>query len=154
MLIQQYDSISASKKKLNDSLLQLSKQIKSFVDSSQKTQGTINEKDKMNIALADSINQMNKAYSNTARELKNLKSELELKEKLILAKRDSNQLQHYKAFAKIYNNSNPGDVAKILEKIDERDAAMILKFMSQKKAGKVIEALNTNAAASILLLYN
>jgi flagellar motility protein MotE (MotC chaperone) len=71
---------------------------------------------------------------------------------IINQKSDSLKKENFKAFAKIYNNSKPAEVAKILERMDERDAAVILKLMSKKKAGKVIEAMEPERAAMINLL--
>jgi len=71
---------------------------------------------------------------------------------IINQQNDSLKKENFKVFAKIYNNSKPAEVAKILERMDERDAAMILKLMSKKKAGKVIEAMEPERAAMINLL--
>jgi len=71
---------------------------------------------------------------------------------IINQQNDSLKKENFKVFAKIYNNSKPAEVAKILERMDERNAAMILKLMSKKKAGKVIEAMDPERAAMINLL--
>lgn len=64
---------------------------------------------------------------------------------------DSLNMQKYKDFAKIYNNSSSEEVAKILENLEAKKSAYILKLMSKKKAGKVIESLNTEYAAKVLI---
>lgn len=64
---------------------------------------------------------------------------------------DSLNMEKYKDFAKIYNNSKPQEVANILTNLDAKKSAYILKLMSKKKAGKVIESLNSEYAAKVLI---
>lgn len=92
------------------------------------------------------------------RELKTLKenyksSELKLAEisGKLNGSSDSANMQRYKDFAKIYDNSKSEEVAKILERLEARNSAYILKLMSKKKAGKVIESLNSEYAAKVLI---
>jgi len=65
---------------------------------------------------------------------------------------DSLKMENIRQFANIYKNSNPVQVAKILEKMDNRTAAEILKLLPAKQAGKIIDELPEDKAASILLL--
>lgn len=64
---------------------------------------------------------------------------------------DSLNMEKYKDFAKIYDNSSSEEVAKILENLEAKKSAYILKLMSKKKAGKVIESLNSEYAAKVLI---
>ncbi|MER3329354.1 MAG: hypothetical protein RIF34_07240 [Candidatus Kapaibacterium sp.] len=64
---------------------------------------------------------------------------------------DSANMERYKEFAKIYNNSKSEEVAQKLENLDAKKSAYILKLMSKKKAGKVIESLNSEYAAKVLI---
>ncbi len=147
------DSLSKTIKELKklDSINQV--EIKKYQDS------LIPKKDEKLISsqtfsqlLKDSIDKLVndkkklESKSNIAQE-KLKKQELSLIEKL-----DSTQQINFEQFAKIYNNSTPAEVAKILEKMDEKDAAAILKRMQKRKAGKVIDAMDPQKAAMILLL--
>lgn len=67
---------------------------------------------------------------------------------------DSLKGERFKAFAKIYNNAKPEEVAKILEKVTAKNTALILKLMSKKQAGKVVESLDKDYAAEVLLVYD
>lgn len=71
--------------------------------------------------------------------------------KIVSGDYDSVNMQRYREFAKIYNNSKSTEVAQILENIDAKKSAYILKMMSKKKAGKVIESLNSEYAAKVLI---
>jgi len=138
--------------KLNDTLTDKEKLIRDLsdtLDDGEKTISLLNEK---NQDLKDSILDLN-------RQIEMFKSESELYEDLIdsqvaryESEDDSLSMANFRAFAKLYNNSEPKDVAQILSRIDNSDAARILKFMQKKKAGKVIENLPASKAAAILLL--
>jgi flagellar motility protein MotE (MotC chaperone) len=97
---------------------------------------------------------LNSKYMKQVDKVKQAELKISDQEKFISQKEDSSQKIAFQNFAKIYNNSKPADVAKILEQIDERDAAMILNMMSKKKAGKIIESMKPEQAAAILLLGN
>lgn len=154
LLAEQYDSLKLSYKQLQDSLKTIQNDYKTLLDSSKKFFEIIRNKEETAAKVKDSLDAITIKYNQARTEINNLKTKLAESEQLLKSRKDSLQIQHYRAFAKIYNNSNPADVAKILEKIDERDASQILKFMNQKKAGKVIEALDPKIAAAILLLSN
>ncbi len=154
LISEQYDSLNSSYKLIQDSLRVKKNELKILSDSSQKFFEIISEKQNEANKLRDSLEKIKIKYNLAENEISNLKTKLAETQQILKSRKDSLQEQHYRVFAKIYNNSNPADVAKILEKIDERDASQILKFMNQKKAGKVIEALDPKIAAAILLLSN
>lgn len=79
------------------------------------------------------------------------KTKLVKMDEIVNGNSDSLNMERYKEFAKIYNNSKSQEVAQILENIDAKKSAYILKLMSKKKAGKVIESLNSEYAAKVLI---
>lgn len=143
ILKEKYDSLFASKRKLTDSLAKLHQQ---FQISSKQPSTSADRK------LSDSLNKIRELYDKVLRDLKSAQIRLTSQEQQAKSGSDSLEAIHYKAFAKIYNNTRPYEVAKILEKIDAKDAASILKSMDKKKAGKVIEVMMPDVAAAILLL--
>ncbi len=153
-LTQQYDSLKNAKKILEDSLKSIKNELEVLTDTTKKFFDIMAQKDLITKRNSDSVEFLNSYLNRAKNEINILKTKLAETEKSLKSKRDSIQIQHYRSFAKIYNNAKPADVARILEKIDERDASQILKFMDQKKAGKVIEALDPKIASAILLLSN
>lgn len=138
--LEKLDSISQIEiKKYQDSLIP--KKDEKLISSQTFSQLL---KDSINKLLVDKKKLESK--SNTAEE------KLKKQENLLVEKLDSTQQMNFDVFAKIYNNSTPAEVAKILEKMDEKDAAAILKRMQKRKAGKVIDAMDPQKAAMILLL--
>jgi flagellar motility protein MotE (MotC chaperone) len=116
---------------------------------------TLAERDSVIKQRNETLDSLNKLYRNLQDKIK----ELELAQKrindqddYIEQKIDSVEIENFKTFAKMYNNTNPAEVARILEQIDERDASKILKFMQTKKAGKVLESMQPERAAAIMLL--
>jgi flagellar motility protein MotE (MotC chaperone) len=144
--------LSKSKKALIDSIGIYQKKQKASLDSIKIYSDTAGIIKTQSVKLNDSLNKLNNI-------IQKLKNELALKEQLVkdqekfIEKRiDSLDKANFSIFSKIYNNTNPADIAKILEKIDERDAAKILKNMQKRKAGKVLEAMKPEQAAAILML--
>ncbi len=64
---------------------------------------------------------------------------------------DSLRLAHYQAFAKIYNNASPEDVAQVLVHLSPTDVGLLLRLMSPRQAARVIAALPPEQAAAVLL---
>lgn len=110
-------------------------------------------------SLHKALGQTQNSLSGTSSSLDSLKNEIKAlqtkqdKEETNFAlKMDSLTRANYQTFAKIYDNTNPPEVAQILQNIDGREAAVILKMMKKKQAGKVLEAMNPERAANILRL--
>lgn len=102
--------------------------------------------------LKDSIEKLIAEQTKLSEKAKVFEEKFEKQKEKFEEKVDSTTKINYEAFAKIYNNSKPQDVAKILEKLDEKDAAAILKRMQKRKAGKVIDAMDPQKAALVMLL--
>jgi len=102
--------------------------------------------------LVDSVSKVNQELSGVASRLETARKRIENYEEMLESRIDSASRMNFVAFAKIYDNSNPADVARILEQLDERDAARILKLMQRRNAGKVLEAMRPENAAAVLLL--
>lgn len=102
--------------------------------------------------LEDSINRLTELNRQAKNEIELAQQRLEEQKKYIEEEIDSTMMENYIQTAKIYNNSNPADVAEILERLPERDAALLLNLMSKRKAGKVIESMDPERAAMIILL--
>jgi flagellar motility protein MotE (MotC chaperone) len=146
------DTLMKIKTKLTDSIVQVGKSLAFLSDSLSKVNKNLYNTLKVNKSLQDSLAILNFQLKKSSDELALAKQKAKTEESLISKKKDSLELQNLTNFAKIYNNSKPAEVARILEKIDERSAARILKLMDQKKAGKIIEVMSPKNAASILLL--
>ena len=144
------DALYASKRRLMDSVSKISSSIKSFQDSSSAYSKALSESRQKSSKLYDSLVRMQSQFEKMKKELRQTEEKLRKRDKSGKPLKDSTEIENLKVFAKIYNNSAPADVAKILEKIDESDAALILKYMQPKKAGKVIEAMKPEHAASIM----
>ena len=152
VLFMEKENLKQAKKKLEDSLLVLLKNQKIFNDTLKKSLDSAFAAKNRNKTLLDSITKINNL-------LQKIKDELVLKEQLVkdqekfIEKRiDSLERANFSIFAKIYNNTDPVDIARILENLDERDAAKILKNMQKRKAGKVLESMKPEHAAAILML--
>lgn len=65
---------------------------------------------------------------------------------------DSLAEANYLTFAKIYDDSQPPNVAAILKNVDDREAAKILKLMKRKNAARVLESMDPERAAVMLSL--
>jgi flagellar motility protein MotE (MotC chaperone) len=144
------DALYAAKRRLLDSIGKIGTSIKFFQDSSSSYLKALSESRQKSSKLYDSLVRMQSQFEKMKKELKVTEEKLKRRDKTGKPVKDSTELENLKVFAKIYNNSSPADVAKILEKIDESDAALILKYMQAKKAGKVIEAMKPEHAASIM----
>lgn len=92
------------------------------------------------------------SFDSLKNEMQVLQNRQESEETNFALKLDSLTRANYQTFAKIYDNTNPPEVAQILQNIDGREAALILKMMKKKQAGKVLEAMNPERAANILRL--
>jgi flagellar motility protein MotE (MotC chaperone) len=146
------DSLKGVNNKMADSINQVKKLTHVFEDSVGKVQNLVNGARKTNSWLIDSLTKVNILNKNLKSTIDLTKKQFDEQNKLILSKNDTLENKNFTYFAKIYNNSEPASVAKILEQIDYRDAAKILKLMQKKKAGKVIESMLPERAAAILLL--
>ncbi len=133
-------------------------------DSLNKLSAFFSGIERMKKDLEDSVQLWKGKFDEKSREVSNLLNQIQLKEKAIAelqslienkaktgkAISDSAKQVVYSTFAKIYENSDPKEVAKILELLDEEQALSILKAMSKKKAGKIIDALSPERSARIL----
>ncbi|MGB9771295.1 MAG: magnesium transporter MgtE N-terminal domain-containing protein [Candidatus Kapaibacteriota bacterium] len=137
-------------KYLQDSLTIVNSKLKEIqtdniklIDSLNKIHTLINEKKLENSKLLSQISQKEK-------ELAELKSFLQKQKESGKALTDSAKLEVYKTFAKIYENANPEEVAKVIENLEDKDALALLKLMNKKKAGKIIDRLKPERSAQIL----
>jgi hypothetical protein len=146
------DSLSKMRLELIDSLKNIEKKISASSDSVSIVRDTLVKSEQFAKQLNDSLVKLYAEYQKSLKKIDMIQQKVEAQDDFIEKRYDSLEKENFKTFAKIYNNSNPADVAKILEQVDERDAAMILKLMSKKKAGKVLDAMMTEYAAAILLL--
>jgi len=133
-------------------------------DSLKKLNDQLMGLERFNKDLNDSLNEWKGKYEERVREVQNLLAQMQQKDKMIAelnsrfeqisksgkALTDSAKKEVYTTFAKIFENSNPQEVAKILEHLDEQQALAILKSMSKKKAGKIIDVLSPERSARIL----
>lgn len=101
-------------------------------------------------ALLDSLNRLRHHTDSLRTELQRLRSELLLWQQRWSQQSDTLRWQHYEAFAKIYNNAPPEEVARILEQLPPQEAARILKAMNRRQAARVITALPPEYAAAAL----
>ncbi|MFP4528274.1 MAG: magnesium transporter MgtE N-terminal domain-containing protein [Candidatus Kapaibacterium sp.] len=146
------DSLEGVTKNLNDSIGSLAAQMQQWMDSVKQMDKKIAAVSSTSATIKDSLNTLESRYTKLEERLKLSSEKLTSQEKFIEKKQDTLEVENFETFAKIYNNAEPQDVARILEQIDERDAAKILKLMQKKKAGKVLEAMVPEQAAAILLL--
>ncbi len=134
---------------LNDSLKKTSKKLAEYsiheIKSKDSTK-TIPVGKKPN----DSLSILNQQISKLKNEITSLNNTLQNQKKTFETKQDSLYDSNLIDFAKIYENSSPSEIAKIIELLNYKDAAKILKNMSKKKAGKIIELLKPVKADSIL----
>lgn len=129
--------------KLNTSFSEIERLKKDLEDSLQLWKGKFEEKSREVSNLLNRIQQKEKTIAE-------LQSLIDKKTKSGKAITDSAKQDVYSTFAKIYENSDPKEVAKILELLDEEQALSILKAMSKKKAGKIIDVLSPERSARIL----
>lgn len=118
------------------------------VDSISSQLTTLAKKEQV---LKDSLRLLNGEIQTLKENYDLAKTKLTEMDKIVNGNSDSLNMERYKEFAKIYNNSKSEEVAQILENIDAKKSAYILKMMSKKKAGKVIESLNSEYAAKVLI---
>lgn len=140
------------KQHLIDSLLKVYKNLRRYNDSVKVLADTIRGAKTDYATLYDSLQKLNKIHMDSISKLRLANKTIDKQAQYIERTYDSLELKNFETFAKIYNTSNPADVARILEQIDEKDASMILKMMSRKKAGKVLEVMIPEQAAAIMLL--
>lgn len=138
--------------KLSDTLTDKEKMLRDLADSLEAKENNISRLREKNQSLKDSIMDLNDLVEMHKNESELYAGMIESKDSEYRNLEDSLYIANFKAFAQLYNNSEPQDVAQILSRIDNNDAAKILKFMQKKKAGKVIENLPASKAAAILLL--
>jgi hypothetical protein len=146
------DSLDNSVAHMMDSIRLVYESTEYIRDSISKVTGLSGSLMDENQSLRDSLDKVAKYLQDSLRKLSVTRNQLNVTEKFLTSRLDSLELKNYQEFAKIYNNSNPADVARILEQIDQRDAARILKMMQARKAGKVIEQMKPENAAMMLLL--
>jgi flagellar motility protein MotE (MotC chaperone) len=138
--------------KLSDTLTDKEKLLRDLADSLEAKENIISRLNEKNQDLKDSIMDLADLVEMHKNQSELYSGMVDDKTNQYRSKEDSLYLANFKAFAQLYNNSEPQDVAEILSRIDNNDAARILKFMQKKKAGKVIENLPASKAAAILLL--
>lgn len=132
------EKLTLSYRKLIDSLNSYSKKLSSEISANKSLNDTINK-------LHNFLAQKNKDYEN----LKDLFNKLKEK-KIEQQKLDSLYTENIITFAKILNNSEPTEIAKILLKLPAEDAAKILKTLQVKKAGKVLDNLPADSVSKII----
>ncbi len=129
--------------KIVTSYLHNQKKLTEYSDSLKMAYRMLNEKDAENKKILSLLNQKEK-------ELSDLKELIETQQESGKALTDSAKQVVYSTFAKIYENSDPKEVAKIIEILDDKNALAILKSMNKKKAGKIIDMLKPERSAQIL----
>lgn len=116
------------------------------------------------LTFLDSLKAKDKLIESKEQIIKKLQSELQQKEKQIAEFKEKGSQQFasgepftdsarqvlYSTFAKIYENANPKEVAKIFENLGDEHIVAILRLMSKKKAGKIIDAIKPERNAAIL----
>lgn len=137
---------------LQDSIQKMNKSIWTYRDSTKKYSDTLRFSKYYTMKLGDSVAKLYTEISKLKADNENAKKIVGEQKKTYEKKYDSLTVKQIEAFSKIYNDIDPGKVAKILEQLDERDAAKILRLMNKKKAGKVLESMLPENAAAILLL--
>ncbi|MBM2815137.1 MAG: hypothetical protein HW421_1899 [Ignavibacteria bacterium] len=148
----QRDSIIGVTKRLKDSISAIQKKMKSSADSIIRVNKHLSDWQKLSVVRLDSIMRNNTKIKEYLDRIETFKKKVEEQDIIITKKIDTNERKNFEFYAKLYNGTNPVEVAKILEQIDAQDASKILKLMSRKKAGKVVEAMVPSRAAMILLM--
>ena len=138
-------------KLLTDSLKKFSNSLININRTDKKTPDNLPSANNDGKKPSDSSNTVNVQINNLKNEITSLNTTIANLKKYNQIKEDSLYENNLKDFAKIYENSSPEEIAKILEKLNNfKDAAKILKIMSKKKAGKIIELWKPEQAANIL----
>lgn len=137
---------------LNDSITSVNKFYEEERINVKQLTDSINKRNNHSAELLDSISRLNNTITKSNKQLEMYQSKISDMERIMETRLDSLERKNFEVFAKIYDNSSPVEVARILERIDERDAARILKNMQKRKAGKVLDAMNPEHSAAILLL--
>ncbi|MCS7169177.1 MAG: hypothetical protein NZ949_00985, partial [Candidatus Kapabacteria bacterium] len=96
--------------------------------------------------LRDSLDQLRRVADSLRSTIEHLHDALRKWQRLA----DSARIQHYEAFAQIYNGAPASEVARIMEQLPPQEAAMILKAMNRRQAARVIAALSPEHAAAVL----
>jgi len=146
-----YNSLKSKYKAVKgeyDNLLNKSAHSGQKIDSISSQLTTLAKKEQV---LKDSLRLLDSQIKSLKENYELANTKLVEMDKMVNGNSDSLNMERYKEFAKIYNNSKSEEVAKILENIDAKKSAYILKLMSKKKAGKVIESLNSEYAAEVLI---
>lgn len=146
------DSLKRIEKYLRDSIKANSQTIYRYKDSVKRANYNADKAMKLKQELSDSLAQISENLRKTKDKQSTAQKRIENYEQMLEAKIDTASKSNFITFAKMYDNTNPKEVAGILEQLDERDAAKILKLMNRKKAGKVLEAMKPENAAAVLLL--
>lgn len=129
--------------RLNSQLSTINKELSIYVDSMKKSNQIFAAKDRKIQELLTQITEKDKRIAQLQRRID---SESPGGTTVSDSAKDALLMN----FAKIYENSDPKEVAKIIEHLDNKEAAKILRFMSKKKAGKIIDALKPERSAEIL----
>lgn len=133
-------------------------------DSIKKLNSKIDSVNQILALAIDSLTKKDKLLVEMNKDIKKLLSKIDAKDKEIAKFKQSEEQQPlaskaltdsarqvvYSTFAKIYENSNPKEVAKIFENLEDEHVISILRLMSKKKAGKIIEELKPERSAAIL----
>ncbi len=151
-IVQSKDSLAKANKQLQDSIKKLVAMGKKYNDSIKSVSKYLDSAKLAKSHLSDSLAKLAAKVKKDSIKILLKQNKIDNLQDYLVAKADSSETENFKVFAKMYDATNPADVARILEQIDERDAAVILKLMQKKKAGKVLESMTPESAAAILLL--
>ncbi len=102
--------------------------------------------------LRDSLHTLRRYADSLRGEVERLHAELQRWQQHQQQQSDSTRLHHYQAFARIYDNAPPEEVARILEQLPPSDVALLLKLMNRKQAARVLALLPPEHAAATLTL--
>lgn len=133
-------------------------------DSIKKLNQEIDSISRHFLTFSDSLKTKNKLIEEKEQSIKKLLLELRQKDNQIAEFKekesqeftsgnpytDSARQVLYSTFARIYENANPKEVAKIFEILQDEHVVGILRQMSKRKAGKIIDALKPERSAAIL----
>lgn len=100
--------------------------------------------------LQDSLHRVRSAADSLQRELYRMHEELLRWQRERHQREDSLHRAHYQAFAKIYNNAPPEDVAHVLAQLSPAEAGVLLRLMNPRQAARVMAALPPEQAAAVL----
>jgi len=100
--------------------------------------------------LRDSLQRVHAYSDSLQRELQAQQQRFELERRRREEQLDSVRLEHYRAFARIYNSAPPEEVARILQQLPPRSAAVLLRQMNPRQAARVIAALPAAYAAEVV----